>query len=52
MRQDKLALEKLAAKFVESTLRAEESITRLKTKRMNSRSGSSGPRACATIWPS
>lgn len=30
MRQDKLALEKLAAKFVESTVRAEESITRLK----------------------
>lgn len=31
MRQDKLALEKLAAKFVDSTMRAEESITRLKT---------------------
>lgn len=30
MRQDKLALEKLAAKFVDSTVRAEESITRLK----------------------
>jgi hypothetical protein len=30
MRQDKLALEKLAAKFVDSTMRAEESITRLK----------------------
>lgn len=31
MRQDKLALEKLATKFVDSTMRAEESITRLKT---------------------
>ncbi|MBE0530740.1 MAG: hypothetical protein IH626_07925 [Rhodospirillales bacterium] len=30
MRQDKLALEKLATKFVDSTMRAEESITRLK----------------------
>ena len=30
MQQDKQALERLAAKFVESTVRAEESITRLK----------------------
>ena len=31
MQQDKLALEKLAAKFVDSTMRAEESITRLRS---------------------
>lgn len=31
MQQDKLALEKLAAKFVDSTVRAEDSISRLKT---------------------
>ena len=31
MQQDKLALEKLATKFVDSTVRAEESITRLRS---------------------